>query len=116
MPQPAPARFDAADRRALRASLLTAFGPALAFSVLVLGYALSAHVCQPNIRTLIVICIAFGALGCATSARALLRLAPAAPDHTANRRLRAAAIGLQIFSLLVMAGFGIALATVTPCG
>jgi hypothetical protein len=96
--------------------LLTAFGPTLALSVLVLSYALSAHACQPNIRTLIVVCIAFGALGCVTSVRALARLTRAAPDRGANRRLRSAAIGLQVFCLLVMAGFGIALATVIPCG
>jgi hypothetical protein len=116
MPQPAPARFDASDRRGLRASLLTAVGPTFALAVLVIGYALSAHVCQRNMRALMIVNVLFGAIATAASARSLVRLAHGGSDHAAIRRLRPAAIALQVFCLLVIAAFGIALATVAPCG
>jgi hypothetical protein len=116
MPQPAPPRFDAADRRALHGSLLTALGPTLVFAVLTVGYALSAHVCQPNMRTIMALCVALGAIGSIAAAWWLVQLARAAPDHAANRRLRPAAIGLQVFCLLVILAYGIALTTMTPCG
>jgi hypothetical protein len=81
-----------------------------------IGYALSAHVCQPNMRTLIVVIVSLGAIGTGASLWSLVRLARAGSDHGANRRLRPASIALQVFCLLVIAAYGIALATVAPCG
>lgn len=114
MPQPAPARFDASSRRAVVATLLAATGPTLALGSLIGVYALSARECAPHVRWVIAGCIALGALVTLGSAGLLAR-APTGPEPRAVRPLRPAAIGLQLFCVLVMVGFGIALATVAPC-
>jgi hypothetical protein len=116
MPQPAPARFDSTDRNALHTSLATALGPALTLGVLIVGYALSARVCHANIRTLMAVCVVFGALGSVAAATTLVRITRGAPEHSAIQGLRQMAIGLQVFCLLVMLAYGVALATVAPCG
>jgi hypothetical protein len=115
MPQPAPARFDAKDRRNVRASLLGALGPTIALTTLIVGYALSARACHGSTRALIGVCIGFGGIAVIVSASSLFRARRSASEHAPNRSLWPAAIALQIFCLLVLGGYGIALAMVSGC-
>jgi hypothetical protein len=112
MPQPAPARFDDASRHGLRVSLATSLGPFVTMAVLIAGYALSARGC--SVRPVIGGCIALAALGCAGSIYVLSR-AERSPVPLAARRFRTAAIGLQLFSLCVLAAFGLVTVLLVPC-
>jgi hypothetical protein len=114
VPQPAPARFDLSARNALATSLLAATGPALTLTVLLAGYALSARVCATGIRWWMAGCIALAVCGTLASALRLARRVESSQPQS-TRTLRPAMIGLQVFCVLVMAAFGIALTTVVRC-
>jgi hypothetical protein len=114
MSQPAPARFAAAERAALRVSLATGLGPLATLAALIVGYALSAHDCQAGMRPLIAACISAAALCCLGAIYELGRRGRSARPDAAGR-LGSAAIALQVFCLFVLAGFCLASATQVRC-
>jgi hypothetical protein len=116
MPQPAPARFDASDQRALCASLLAALGPALTLVALLAGYALSARVCDSANRRWIGGLIALAAVSSACTLVALLREWRGARDASAGLRfVLLTGLALAGFCLCVLLGFALTLPTVVRC-
>jgi hypothetical protein len=114
MPQPAPARFDGPARRAVVTSLLSATGPTLTMSVLVGGYALSTRACVPSMRWWVAGIIAAAFLGTLASTVFLIARSDDA-EPRASQTLRPAAVGIQIFCMLVLIAFSVALATAVRC-
>jgi hypothetical protein len=116
MPQPAPARFDASDQRALRTSLLAALGPTLTLVALLAGYALSARVCEHANRRWIGGLIALAVVGSACAIVALMRQRHGARDVSAGLRfVLLAGLALAGFCLCVLLGFALTLTTVVRC-
>jgi hypothetical protein len=114
MAQPAPARFDADDRLALRAGFFSALGPLLTLGALITGYALSARVCGAGAFPALVATIVVAGLGCAVAAWGLW-VFPAA-NGGKMKSLRLASCGLQLFCLCVMIGYAFVLGTDPHCG
>jgi hypothetical protein len=116
MPQPAPARFDASDQRALRASLLAALGPLLTLGTLLAGYALSARVCETDNRRWIGALIALAVFGSACAIVALVRQRRGAGDASAGLRLvLSTGLALAGFCLCILLGFTLTLTTAVRC-
>jgi small-conductance mechanosensitive channel len=116
MPQPAPARFDASDQRALRTSLLAALGPALTLVTLLAGYALSARVCDSANRRWIGGLIALAVVASACAIAALERQRRGTRDLSAGLRFVVlTGLALAGFSLCVLLGYALTLTTVVRC-
>jgi hypothetical protein len=119
MPQPAPARFDASDQRALRAGLLAALGPTLTLAALLAGYALSARTCENENRRWIGALIALAIVGCAGTIVALLRQRRTETGtHGTGAGLRfvqVTGLALAGFCVCVLLGFALTLTTVVRC-
>jgi hypothetical protein len=83
-------------------------------SVLVGGYALSTRACVPSTRWWVAGIIAAAFLG--TLASTVFLIARSDPtEPRASHTLRPAAVGIQVFCLLVLIAFSVALATVVRC-
>ncbi|HKP62883.1 MAG TPA: hypothetical protein VJV78_39380 [Polyangiales bacterium] len=117
MPQPAPERFTESDRRTLSVSFWTALGPFVTMAALVVGYALSARSCQWPARVWIAVTLGCAGAGCGAASFALSRLRGSAPAPAlAAQRLLLGAQSLQMFCLLVVIAFAIALGVRVTCG
>ena len=117
MPQPAPERFTETDRRTLNVSFWTALGPFVTMSALVAGYALSARSCEWPARVWIAVTLGCAAAGCGAAGFALSRLRSSVPAPAlAAQRLLFGAQSLQVFCLLVVIAFAVALGVRVTCG